>query len=324
MSVKLNLNNKIINGAFDYWQRGTSFAAIATNTYTTDRFVYYKSGVVVHSALRSTDVPSSSNSTYSIQLDCTTPDTSIASGDYSFIGQKIEGNLLKSFKNKKMVLSFWVKSAKTGIHCIAFQNNAQTRSIVKEYSVNVANTWEQKIVRIQHDSTGSWLYDTSGGMLVYWVLSCGSTFQSTANTWQSGNFIATANQVNVTDSASNDFYLADICLVEDNEGQTRVPDFVYAGRDIFEELQLCQRYYQTGAAEVIGYANAGGFTGYQIVWPTIMRTTPSVTQTNLFASGVSATPQQATITNAGATMYRSVTVAGNNQWSSTWTADAEL
>ena len=70
----------------------------------------------------------------------------------------------------------------------------------------------------------------------------------TANSWQTtaANAFKTINQVNGMDNVANVFKIADVVMVEDNEGQTREPDFMYAGRDIFEELQLCQRYYEVG------------------------------------------------------------------------------
>jgi hypothetical protein len=244
MSVKLDLKNKLINGGFDFWQRNTSFAAIANNTYHADRFHYIKTGAMVQTIARSTDVPTTSSSTYSLQATVTTIDASIAAGDYIGVLQHIEGNVLRSFKSKKMVMTFWVKAFKTGTYCISIRNGTATRSLVLEYTVNVSNTWEKKTVRFTHDASGTWSYDTSIGMTVVFVQASGSTFNTTAGTWQNGQYFATANQVNGVDSVSNNFQLADICLVEDNEGQTRVPDFMYAGRDYFEELQLCQRYYE--------------------------------------------------------------------------------
>jgi hypothetical protein len=143
-----------------------------------------------------------------------------------------------------MVMTFWVKATKTGTYCVALRNGTSTLAYVMEYTVNASNTWEKKTLRFTHSMAGTWAYDTAIGMTVVWTLSSGSTFQTSANSWNTGNFIATANQVNGTDSTSNNFWLSDICLVEDNDGRTRNPDFMYAGRDVFEELQLCQRYYE--------------------------------------------------------------------------------
>ena len=243
MSVKLDLKNKIINGDFSYFQRGVSFPAIANNIYHADRFHYIKTGAMVQTIARSTDVPTSSNSTYSLLSTVTTIDASIAAGDYTGILQHIEGNVLRSFKSKKMVMTFWVKAFKAGTYCISLRNGTATRSLVLEYTVNASNTWEKKIVRFTHDASGTWSYDNGIGLTAVFVQASGSTFNTTAGTWQNGQFFATANQVNGVDSLSNTFQLADICMVEDNEGQTRVPEFMYAGRDVFEELQLCQRYY---------------------------------------------------------------------------------
>ena len=253
MTVKLKLNNVVINGGFDFWQRNTSFAAIANNIYHADRFHYIKTGVMVQTIARSTDVPTSSNSTYSLLSTVTTIDASIAAGDYTGILQHIEGNVLRSFKSKKMVMTFWVKAFKTGTYCVSLRNGTATRSLVLEYTVNASNTWEKKTVRFTHDASGTWSYDTAIGLTAVFVIASGSTFNTTANTWQNGQFFATANQVNGVDSVSNTFQLADICMVEDNDGQTRVPEFMYAGRDVFEELQLCQRYYWVQSAGGNGF-----------------------------------------------------------------------
>jgi hypothetical protein len=244
MTVKLKLNNVVINGAFDYWQRNTSFAAIANNAYNADRFHYAKAGAMVHTVARSTDVPASSSSVYSLLATTTTIDAAIAATDFVCVLQHIEGNVLRSFEGKKMVMTFWVKAFKTGTYCVSLRNGTGTRSLVLEYTINASNTWEKKTVRFTHDTTGTWDYTTGIGLTAVFVIASGSTFNTTANTWQNGQFFATANQVNGVDSLSNTFQLADICMVEDNEGQTREPDFMYAGRDYFEELQLCHRYYE--------------------------------------------------------------------------------
>lgn len=260
MTVKLNIRNQIINGSFEYFQRNITFATVANNTYTADRWVYNKVGSAVHTVARSADVPTNSFGIYSLLVDCTTAQASIASTDYVSIEQRIEGNMLRNIKGKKILLSFWVKATKTGTYCVSFRNATDTRSFVKEYTVNTTNTWEKKTIRLQHSTIGAWNYDNQLGMDVSFVIAAGSNFHTTENAWQNGNFLATANQVNGVDNIANDFLLSDIMLIEDNEGQTRDPEFVLAGRDIFEELQLCQRYFEKSynTDVVLGTPNASG------------------------------------------------------------------
>jgi hypothetical protein len=320
MSIQLQLQNKIINGGLDYWQRATSFTSIANNAYHADRFHYIKTGAVVHNIARSTDVPSSSTSLYSLQASVTTADTSIAAGDYSGILQHIEGNVLRSFEGKNMVMTFWVKATKTGTYCVALRNGTSTLAYIMEYTVNASNTWEKKTLRFTHSMAGTWAYDTAIGMTVVWTLSSGSTFQTSANSWNSGNFLATANQVNGTDSTLNNFRLSDICLVEDNDGKTRNPDFMYAGRDVFEELQLCQRYYEyTQSCNCYGFNNVSTFFAYKApkrIVP-ILSVTP-VSNSN--ASGV--TNLQNTVNGA---VYRAdVPSSGITNNVFHFSADAEL
>ena len=290
---ELHSSNFIINGSFDYWQRGTSFTAIAANTYCADRWQYTKGGTMVQTISRSTDVPAGAFGSFSLLATTTTAQTSIAAGDFCDIRQSIEGNVLRTFKGKKIALSFWVKSNKTGTTAVSCRNNAATRSIAVPYTINAANTWEKKIVRLSHDSTGVWEYGTGAGLVVRWSQVFGSTFQtSTLNQWQDGNFAQPAGSINFVDTIGNTFQLADVCLVEDNETQTRNPDFVLAGRDLAEELQLCQRYYsksyslntnpgtivQSGSLENRSSGTTGAASVYFYAkFPVDMRTNPIVT-----------------------------------------------
>lgn len=292
MTAKLDLKNKIINGAMDFWQRGTSFASIANATYFADRFVYQKTGTMVHTTSRSTDVPTAAVGVASILLTPTTAQASLTASDYCHFSQRIEGNVLRTFKGKKMVLTFWVKAVKIGTYCVSLRNNASNKSLIKEYTISAANTWEKKTIRFTHDSTGTWVYDNGIGLRVSFAVATGSTFTtSTVNSWVNGEYYASTNQVNGVDNLANTFQVAEICLVEDNEGQTRTTDFTYAGRDYFEELQLCERYYEKtynlsvnpGTAVAAGmwenYDSTGTTNGmsFSVWFRNRKRTTPTVT-----------------------------------------------
>lgn len=233
--------NDIINGGFNFWQRGTSFVPVTNGDYSADRFEYVKVGAMVHTVLRSTDVPGSSpfDVNYSMLVDCTTIDGAIAAGDHCHIRQKIEGYNFKKYVGGYGTLSFWVKGTKIGVHCVSFRNSGSDRSYVVEYAINVTNTWEYKVITIPLDySGGTWDYVNGVGLNISWALATGSTFQTTADAWQTGNFFATANQVNACDNTANNFRLA---KAKFELGQVATP---FVAVDFEQESARCQRYYE--------------------------------------------------------------------------------
>lgn len=234
-----NFKNAIINGDFQIWQRGTSFATAADGAYSADRFRYNKVGVGVVTLSQSTDTPESP-SLWSLKVDVTTVDTSIAAGDFQVINQFIEGYDVRKYIGKTFTLSFYVKSPKAGIHCVRFSNSGADRSYVSEYTVNAPNTWEKKTITVDGGliTAGTWYWTNGAGLCVTWCLMAGTTFQTSPNAWQTGNFLATANQVNCFDSTSNDFYLSQVQL-ELGEVATE-----FERRPIGVELELCQWYYK--------------------------------------------------------------------------------
>ena len=114
-----NNKNLLINGGMNVWQRSTS-ESVSTDIYSTvDRFSIGVGGMGVFTSSRSTDVPSGQGFGYSTKWDCTTADASPAAGDDLVLITRLEGqnlqHLLKGTSSaKKVTLSFWVKSNKTG------------------------------------------------------------------------------------------------------------------------------------------------------------------------------------------------------------------
>ena len=106
--------NAIINGDFNIWQRGSSFISIADQQYSADRWIYAKSGAMVHDISRTTDVPTAAQAgrvfNYSLLIDCQTIDNSISATDYCVIEQRIEGYNFLPIAQKPLTLSFWVKA----------------------------------------------------------------------------------------------------------------------------------------------------------------------------------------------------------------------
>lgn len=242
-----NHRNLLINGDFYVAQRGTSFSAITGGSMHMDRWWYSETGSMVHTVSRSTDVPTVAESgrliPSSCLVDCTTLDSSIGASEVTFIAQRVEGPRWAKFAQRQLTMSFWVKATKTGTYCVFLRNNLAAtpdRSYVAEYTVNNANTWEAKTIAISASpSAGTWNYaEGVAGVEVGFTLAAGSTFHGTNLTWNSANVIATANQVNATDSTSNDFR---VCGVQIEPGPVAT---MYESRSFEQELYDCMRFYE--------------------------------------------------------------------------------
>jgi hypothetical protein len=277
--------NKIINGKMDIAQRGTSFPAIADGAYSLDRFKheYVTSGVTT--ASQQADVPSSNEFQNSLRIAVTTADAAVAAGDIYILTQFIEGYNVRDLIGRTFTLSFWVRSSKTGTHCVAFANDGSNRSYVAEYSINAANTWEIKTIPVPGGliTAGTWNWTNGAGLKVRFALMVGSTFQATAGAWQTGNFSATSNQVNCLDTIGNIFAITGVQL---ERGAVDTP---FEHRPFGVELGLCQRYfYKTYPLDVApGSASTNNaprrflegtqnYSSIQIPFPVTMRSTPTV------------------------------------------------
>lgn len=241
-----SVKNWIINGAQDFAQRGTSVATVSASRYITDRFKlnFTNTDQLVVTVSRATDSPtlaeSGFKSTYALKVDCTTIETALATDERVMVTYNVEGYEYASLHGQMVTLSFWVKSTKTGIHCVSFRNNGSDRSYVAEYTVSVANTWEYKSVTLVINQTGGTEdYTTGVGLSISWCLMSGATYQTTAGAWQTGDYVATSNQVNSLDSTSNDWLLTQAQLTIT---PVAIP-FRRSHDSIADEFDACQRYY---------------------------------------------------------------------------------
>jgi hypothetical protein len=261
--------NYIINGDMRISQRYVTAAAVAVanNTYTLDRWNYNKISTAVHTITQDTDVPtpaqveSATGEAYlfqnSMRLNLTTPDTSIAAGDVVNIRQFIEGYNWAKISQKPFTLSFWVKATTAGTYCVSLTNSGFNRSYVSEYTINATNTWEHKTINVDAAPLdGTWNYSTGIGLRVAWTLASGTDFQTTPNTWQTGGFFSTSNQVNGVNTGATDFRITGVMIVEGTHDQ---PAFTTFGKTFEEELIACQRYYEKSYD--LG-ASAGAFPTY--------------------------------------------------------------
>jgi hypothetical protein len=277
LGVSEAFKNRIINGAMVISQRnGTSTVATPTDgQFVLDRFNNFTNGGGVYSVGQSTVAPDgfSNSSLYTV----TTADASIAATDYYLFVQPIEGyncsDLGYGTANAKTVtVSFWVRSSVTGTFGFGLRQQSGSRSYVGQYTVNAANTWEQKSITIVGDTAGSIANNNDTGLLVTWDLGAGSNRNGTANTWQAGNFWRASGNTNLIATNGATFYITGVQL----EVGSTATSFDY--RPYGTELFLCQRYYQQYSGGLAFYARASTVADGPMRFCATMRTAPSMTQ----------------------------------------------
>mgnify|MGYP003651132762 CR=1 FL=1 len=281
-------------------QRGTtSIAAGAAGYGALDRYRINNGSTAVTNTIQATTVPAGQGFSNSIHLDVTTADTDLGAAVQFLFTQRFEGQDLQHLKKgtssaETTVLSFWVRSAKSGTHIVELFDTDNSRHINKAYTVSSADTWEHKEITIEGDTTGAFTSDVNTSLEVTWHLGAGSNFTSgTLQTSWGGRTDANraVGQVNVLDSTDNNFYLTGI---QWELGSQATP---FEHRSFGEELALCQRYYYDPKLAGGNYwwihpiltSNVGHYRRASFPLPTEMRADATATFTaatnGSFASG---------------------------------------
>ena len=180
----LTNRNVLINGAMNVAQRATSASGLGgSGTYdgvnTCDRWATYfnTSGALTQSQ----DSSAPSGFANSLKFDCTTADTSIATNEYVFLAQRIEGQNLQSFAKgtsdaKPFAVSFYVKGNASATYVCELQDIDNTRQISKTFTVGT--DWSRVELSFPADTTGAFDDDTARSFDFRIWLHAGSIYTS--------------------------------------------------------------------------------------------------------------------------------------------------
>jgi lipid-A-disaccharide synthase-like uncharacterized protein len=250
MQTPFAMRNKIINGAMMIDQRnaGASVTGVSgTNVFPVDRWFNtstQNSKLTLQQNAGSVTPPSG----YRNYVGVTSSSSySVLTSDAFTLSHRIEGyntaDLMWGTASAQTVtLSFWVRSSLTGTFGGAFGNNAINRSYPFTYTINVANTWEQKTITIAGDTTGTWLTTNLTGISIYFGLGAGSTYSGTAGSWASAAYLTATGATSIVGTNGATFYLTGVQL---EVGSVATP---FERRPYGLELALCERYYELVAS----------------------------------------------------------------------------
>ena len=176
-----------------------------------------------------------------------TPDTSIAAGDYYLLRQNIEGVRIADFRwgtpfAKASVLRFTARSSIAGTFCVTLRNPAGTATFTKD-CVIAANTTTKYVIAVPPCTIGTWNTDTSLAIQLSFAVTCGSTYAiGVDGTWTANAALATSAISNWMGAVNQLLGITNVGLYLDPLATGIAPPWQMP--DEAEELRACQRYYQ--------------------------------------------------------------------------------
>lgn len=255
--------NKIINGNFDIWQRGTSFNLYQ---YTADRWVNVLLGSSASTVTRQnftlgqTDVPGNPSHYYR----ATTNSGGTASSGI-VLQQRIED--VRTFQSQTVTVSFWAKADATKPVSVEFEQNFGTGGSPSATVINIGVTkftltssWAKYTATVFIPSiSGKTLGSNNNDFLAFNIwLEAGSDYNSRTDTLglQSGTF--------------------DIAQVQIEEGSIATK---FEELPLSTQLQLCQRYFASVSEKYFTVGDDSSFPNINtggVGWEYPLRTIPTI------------------------------------------------
>jgi len=333
--INFSFRNKIINGNFDIWQRGTS--QTSSGYGSVDRWVCSNTGSTKTASqqaftLGQTDVPG--NPKYFMRHVVT---SSAGSGNQVHMYQNIEG--VSTLAGKTATLSFWAKADSNKNIAVEFAqvfgtggSPSSAITAIESQLVSLTTSWTKYTITVDIPSiSGKTLgSDNNDTFTIAFWFDAGSNFNERAAGLgqQSGTF--------------------DIAQVQLEEGSVATP---FEQRPIASEFNLCTRYFYrmgNGINNYLRYATGEARLSTEIngvfTLPNILRATPtfSISSASHFAVaeanvnrtvtslGISTMPQNCNwifftaVVASGLTPGRAGQLISNNTQSSYMDFSAEL
>jgi hypothetical protein len=324
--------NRIINGNFLINQRNGTNAvttsSLQTAIYFSDRWYYYVDQTSKLSFTQTTTAPAGFNSSVLVTVLATD-----AVGPEQLMRQAIEGYNVADLgwgtaNAKPAVLSFWVKSSITGTFGGSLQSVNTDYCYPYLYTINSANTWEQKTVTITPPTTGTFGTTTGIGVTVGFEFGLGY-LKTTANAWTASNTTTATGAANFCSNLGATMNITGVQL----EVGSFATGFDY--RSIGTELALCQRYcyaYSNTGLSDQSYAfspySPASYTSlpnssasYPIYFPVTMRTAATISN---LSGGSASSVNRSTASIYQAVLQWASTSSGSAYYVSSFIASAEL
>jgi hypothetical protein len=282
--------NKIINGDFGVWQRGTSFTSAG---YCADRFVANIGSVTSPSFSRSTFTPGTApvsgyEGTFFMTMSGTLSD---AVNGYYQLDQRIED--VRTFAGQTVTLSFWAKGSATGTISAnisqIFGTGGSANVTVNATNFNITTSWARYTTTLTYPSISGKTIGT-GSYARITISKLQGTATGNQAIWGAATFTGTL----------------DVWGVQLEAGSTATA-FQTATGTLQGELAACQRYYYkltngvANAALMSAFYFSSSSINAYVPFPVTMRTSPTIDQ-------VTGTNYYSFVRNGGTDTFNSFTL----------------
>lgn len=206
--------NKIVNGAMQVAQQGTSETGITASKYPAggpDLFYLgmNAAGTVTYS--QATDTFKNQGFANSLRVEWTVAKATPDAGTLAYIEHRLAGQDLQDFKKglsgaEQAAIGFWVKSAKTGTYIVELIDDDNTLHVCEAITISAAGTAQFVEIVLPSDTTGELDNDANKSLTLRLWLSAGTTYTSgtLATAWASETDANRAvGQVNLADTIGN-------------------------------------------------------------------------------------------------------------------------
>jgi hypothetical protein len=283
--VPASSGNAIINGAFDIWQRGTSFGTTTTNS--ADRWINFQDGTSTYTVSQQTFTPGSAPvAGYEGQFFLRYNVTSAGSGNtFRFMDTRLED--VRQFAGQTATFSVWLKADAARSVSVSFAQNFGTGGssdvVTTGATFSVTTSWQRFSVTVNIPSVSG--KTIGAGSFLFPRLSLPAGVTMTTDIWG----------------------------VQLESGSSATP-FRRNGVNIADELASCQRYYQRLIVESgteLAVSVSGTSISMSSLLPVQMRSNPSLSTTMTNAnygagnwtfvqSGINSSTKSGTVTIQGA------------------------
>lgn len=271
--------NLIVNSAVMINQEtGYGTGVTAAGGYPADQWMFNYSGPTGGTHIGSvSNSPTSSGSVGTVGVySGGTVYTSVAATNWSYLLQYIEGQQIAHLGwgtsvAIPAVLSFEAYCDTAGMYGAFVQSGNADRSIVFQLPLTV--NWTRFVFAIPATTSGTFPRDNTRALAVGITPMVGTTFQTTAGAWASGNYLGPTGMGNLLAGTSRSLYIRKIGLYADPTGSGIPP--IWTMPEYGADLLACQRYWATYRQFFQTPAAGAMIVAYP--FKQTMRTTPTAT-----------------------------------------------